>query len=49
MPTGAIRREIVFHTMKDLPDRISTEAVSAVLEIVGEYISELDRRAPRPP
>jgi aminopeptidase YwaD len=41
-PIKAFSREILFHTAKDLPDRISAEAVSAVIEIVGEYIRARD-------
>jgi aminopeptidase YwaD len=42
-PIEAFSREIINHTMKDMPDRISSKAVGAVIEIVGEYIKALDR------
>jgi hypothetical protein len=44
-PIEAFSKEIIFHTTKDLPDRISKKAVGAAIEIVGEYIKELDRAA----
>jgi aminopeptidase YwaD len=43
--TEVLRKEIVFHTMKDMPDRIRADAVSAVLEIVCEHIAREDARA----
>jgi len=42
MPTNMLRKEIVFHTMKDVPDAISKKAVSAVIEVVSEYIRKID-------
>jgi hypothetical protein len=44
-PIKAIRREIIIHTTKDIPERIHEEAVACVMEIVSEYIrrEELDR------
>jgi aminopeptidase YwaD len=41
-PTNILRKEIIFHTMKDTPDKISNKAVSAVLEVVSEYLKEID-------
>jgi aminopeptidase YwaD len=43
--TEAIRKEIVFHTMKDMPDKIQAEAVSAVIEVVCEYVAMEDAEA----
>jgi aminopeptidase YwaD len=40
--TALVRKEILFHTMKDLPGRISAKAVGAVIEIVGEYLLRED-------
>lgn len=42
-PIKAFSKEIIFHTMKDMPERISRKAVGAVIEIVGEYIKDLDK------
>ena len=42
MPTALVRKEILFHTMKDTPDKIAKEAVSAVIEIAYEYIRSVD-------
>ena len=42
--TKAVRKEIVFHTMADMPDRIQAEAVGAVIEIVCEYVAREDAR-----
>jgi aminopeptidase YwaD len=41
-PTNAFRKEIIFHTMKDNPDKISQKAVSAVIEVVSEYLKKND-------
>jgi aminopeptidase YwaD len=41
-PIKAFSKEIIFHTMKDMPDRISKKAVAAVIELVAEYIKALD-------
>jgi aminopeptidase YwaD len=41
-PTSAFRKEIIFHTMKDSPDKISENAVSAVIEVVSEYLKKID-------
>jgi len=38
MSVSAFRRDIVFHTSRDRPDRISREAVGATIELVREYI-----------
>lgn len=45
MPTNLIRKEILIHTAKDLPDRINQDAVSSVLELVAEYIKTNDGEA----
>jgi len=45
MPTDLIRKEILIHTTKDLPDRINVDAVSLVIEIVSEYIKTNDVEA----
>ena len=42
MPTALVRKEILFHTMNDLPDRIAKEAVSAVIEMTYMYIRSVD-------
>jgi aminopeptidase YwaD len=42
--TKAVRKEIVFHTMADMPDRIQAEAVGAVIEILCEYVAREDAR-----
>lgn len=42
MPTNLIRKEILIHTTKDLPDRINVDAVSLVIEVVSEYIKTND-------
>jgi len=39
-----LRKEIIFHTMKDMPDRISIKAVSTVIEVVSEYIVKIDKK-----
>jgi aminopeptidase YwaD len=44
MPTNILRSEIIFHTMKDMPDKISTKAVSTIIEVVSEYIKKVDLR-----
>ena len=44
MPTDILRSEIIFHTMKDMPDKISTKAVSTIIEVVSEYIKKVDLR-----
>jgi hypothetical protein len=41
-PTNTFRKEIIFHTMKDCPDKISNKAVSTVIEVVSEYIRKMD-------
>jgi hypothetical protein len=41
-PTNVFRKEIIFHTMKDCPDKISKKAVSTVIEAVSEYIRKFD-------
>jgi hypothetical protein len=45
MPTNLIRKEILIHTTKDLPDRINVDAVSLVIEIVSEFIKTNDVEA----
>ena len=42
MPTNLIRKEILIHTKKDLPDRINVDAVSLVIEMLSEYIKIID-------
>lgn len=42
MPTDFLRKEIVFHTPRDTPDRIDPAAVAAALEILGEFIRGID-------
>jgi hypothetical protein len=42
MPINMFRKEIVFHTMNDRPDKISSKAVSAVIEVVSAYIRKLE-------
>jgi hypothetical protein len=44
MPTDILRSEIIFHTMKDMPDKISAKAVSTIIEVVSEYIKKVDLR-----
>jgi hypothetical protein len=41
-PTSAFRKEIIFHSMKDSPDKISKKAVSAVIKVVSEYLKKID-------
>lgn len=41
-PIKAFSKEIIFHTDKDRPDRISSRAVAAVIEIVAAYIRAVD-------
>jgi aminopeptidase YwaD len=41
-PTNVFRKEIIFHTMKDTPDKISQKAVSTVIEVVSEYVKKID-------
>lgn len=41
-PANVFRKEIIFHTMKDSPDKISIKAVSTVIEVVSEYIRKTD-------
>jgi len=43
MPINILRKEIVYHTMKDKPDKISEKAVSAVIEVVCEYIKKSEQ------
>ncbi len=43
MPISILRKEIVYHTMKDRPDKISKKAVSAVIEVASEYIKKLEQ------
>ena len=45
MPINLIRKEILIHTKKDLPDSINVDAVSLVIEIVSEYIKTNDTKA----
>jgi len=45
MPTDLIRKELLIHTTKDLPDRINLDAVSLVIEMVSEYIKTNDIEA----
>jgi len=45
MPTDLIRKDILIHTTKDLPDRINLDAVSLVIEMVSEYIKINDIEA----
>jgi len=42
MSTNMFRKEIVFHTMKDRPDKISKKAVRTVIEVVSEYIKKIE-------
>jgi aminopeptidase YwaD len=42
MPTNLFRTEIIFHTMKDTPDKISKKAVSTVIAIVCEFIKRIE-------
>lgn len=42
MPTGIFRKEILFHTLNDIPEKITGKAVSAVIEIVSEYVQKID-------
>lgn len=42
MPTALVRKEILFHTMKDTPDKIAKEAVSAVIGMTYVYIRSVD-------
>ncbi|MBU4267516.1 MAG: Zn-dependent exopeptidase M28 [Acidobacteria bacterium] len=42
MPTNMFRKEIVFHTMKDRPEKISKKAVRTVIEVVSEYIKKIE-------
>jgi aminopeptidase YwaD len=42
MPTNMFRKEIIFHTMKDRPDKISKKAVSAVIEVASEFIKKIE-------
>jgi aminopeptidase YwaD len=44
MPTDILRSDIIFHTMKDMPDKISVKAVSTIIEVVSEYIKKVDLR-----
>jgi aminopeptidase YwaD len=46
IPMSAVRREIIFHTSKDTPDRISPTAVAAVIELAREYLRRVDARYP---
>jgi aminopeptidase YwaD len=41
-PTNVFRKEIIFHTMQDSPDKISKKAVSTVIEVVSEYLRKID-------
>jgi hypothetical protein len=43
MPVNILRKEIVYHTMKDRPDKISKRAVSAVIEVVSGYIKKSEQ------
>lgn len=43
MPTALIRKEILIHTKNDIPEKISRDAVSIVIQIVSEYIKATDR------
>jgi hypothetical protein len=38
------RKEILFHTMKDNIDKISQKAVRTVIEVVSEFIREIDTK-----
>jgi aminopeptidase YwaD len=42
IPMSAFRREIVFHTSKDVPDRISRAAVAAAIAIACDYVNRID-------
>jgi aminopeptidase YwaD len=42
IPMNAFRKEIVFHTSKDVPDRISRSAVAAAIAIACEYVRRID-------
>jgi aminopeptidase YwaD len=43
MPINVLRKEIVYHTMKDRPDKISKKAVSAVIEVISEFIKKSEQ------
>jgi aminopeptidase YwaD len=42
IPMNPFRREILFHTSKDTPDRISRAAVAAAIDLAVGYIRRLD-------
>jgi aminopeptidase YwaD len=42
-PIKAIRKEIIIHTSKDIPERIHIDAVESVIETVTEYIKAMDQ------
>jgi len=44
MPTDILRKEIIFHTSKDMPDQVSAKAVSTIIEVVSGYIKNIDLR-----
>ncbi|MCX6254245.1 MAG: M28 family peptidase [Bacteroidia bacterium] len=41
-PANMLRKEIILHTTKDTPEKISLKAVSAVIEVVSEFIRKSD-------
>jgi aminopeptidase YwaD len=42
-PIKVIRKEIIIHTSKDIPERIHIDAVESVIETVTEYIKSMDQ------
>jgi aminopeptidase YwaD len=44
IPMSAVRSDIIFHSSKDTPDRISPTAVAAVIELAREYLRRVDAR-----
>lgn len=46
IPMSAVRREIIFHSSKDTPDRISPTAVAAVIGLALEYLRRVDAGHP---
>jgi aminopeptidase YwaD len=42
-PIKVIRKEIIIHTSKDIPERIHIDAVESVIETVTEYIKARDQ------
>jgi hypothetical protein len=41
-PADMLRKEIILHTIKDTPEKISKKAVSTVIEVVSKYIIKTD-------